>query len=311
MLIQRNQNLGHKLRRDIIKFKHIYLMLIPVLAFYITFNYIPMYGMVVAFKQFAPGLGIKNSPWIGLTHFKIFFSSPYFVRTFRNTILISLYSLAFGFPSSIILALLLNEIKHSHSGFKRTVQTISYLPYFISIVVVCGIIREFTASYGLIGKIIEAFGGKARTLLIDPSMFRPIYIISGIWQGIGWGSIIYLASLSGIDSNLYDAAVVDGAGRFRRMWHVTLPGISTVIIIMLILRIGRIMSIGWEKIILLYNENTYETADVIASFVYRKGLLEQNYSYSAAVGVFNSLINFAFVFAANSLSRKTSEISLW
>lgn len=284
-------------------------MLIPVLAYYIIFCYIPMYGIQIAFKNFAPGLGIESSPWAGLIHFSTFFKGPYFVRTLRNTLLISCYSILFGFPSSIILALLLNEVRFS--GFKRTVQTISYLPHFISTVVICGIIREFTASNGLIGGIVAFFGGTAKTLLIDPAMFRPIYIISEIWQGIGWGSIIYLASLAGIDPTLYDAAVVDGAGRYRRMLHVTIPGILPVIIIMLILRLGNIMGVGWEKIILLYNENIYSTADVISSYVYRKGLLEQNYSYSAAVGLFNSLINFLLVFAANTFSRKTNDISLW
>ena len=284
-------------------------MLVPVLAYYIIFCYIPIYGIQIAFKNFAPGLGIADSPWAGLTHFKSFFAGPYFLRTFVNTLLISLYSIIFSFPSSIILALLLNEVNNKY--FKRTVQTVSYLPHFISTVVVCGIIREFTASNGLIGGIVEAFGGTPRTLLLDPGMFRPIYIISEIWQGIGWGSIIYLAALSGIDPTLYDAAVVDGAGRFRRMLHITLPGILPTIVIMLILRLGSIMGVGWEKIILLYNESIYSTADVISSYVYRKGLLEQNYSYSAAVGLFNSVINFVLVVFANTFSRRISGTSLW
>ena len=298
-----------KLRKDIVKYRYIYLMLVPVLAYYIIFCYIPIYGIQIAFKNFAPGLGIADSPWAGLTHFKSFFAGPYFLRTFVNTLLISLYSIIFSFPSSIILALLLNEVNNKY--FKRTVQTVSYLPHFISTVVVCGIIREFTASNGLIGGIVEAFGGTPRTLLLDPGMFRPIYIISEIWQGIGWGSIIYLAALSGIDPTLYDAAVVDGAGRFRRMLHITLPGILPTIVIMLILRLGSIMGVGWEKIILLYNESIYSTADVISSYVYRKGLLEQNYSYSAAVGLFNSVINFALVVFANTFSRRISGTSLW
>lgn len=299
----------HKLRKDIVKYRYIYLMLVPVLAYYIIFCYIPIYGIQIAFKNFAPGLGIADSPWAGLTHFKSFFAGPYFLRTFVNTLLISLYSIIFSFPSSIILALLLNEVSNKY--FKKTVQTVSYLPHFISTVVVCGIIREFTASNGLIGSIVKALGGTPRTLLLDPGMFRPIYIISEIWQGIGWGSIIYLAALSGIDPTLYDAAVVDGAGRFRRMLHITLPGILPTIVIMLILRLGSIMGVGWEKIILLYNESIYSTADVISSYVYRKGLLEQNYSYSAAVGLFNSVINFALVVFANTFSRRISGTSLW
>lgn len=284
-------------------------MLLPVLAYYIVFCYIPIYGIQIAFKNFSPGLGIGESPWTGLTHFRAFFAGPYFVRTFTNTLLISLYSILFSFPSSILLALLLNEVGNRY--FKKTVQTISYLPHFISTVVICGIIREFTASNGLIGGIVKALGGVPKTLLIDPAMFRPIYIISEIWQGIGWGSIIYLAALSGIDPTLYDAAVVDGAGRFRRMIHITLPGILPTIVIMFILRLGSIMGVGWEKIILLYNENIYSTADVISSYVYRKGLIEQNYSYSAAVGLFNSVINFMLVVFANSFSRRMSGTSLW
>ena len=284
-------------------------MLLPVLAYYIVFCYIPIYGIQIAFKNFSPGLGIIGSPWAGLTHFRAFFAGPYFVRTFTNTLLISLYSILFSFPSSIILALLLNEVGNRY--FKKTVQTISYLPHFISTVVICGIIREFTASNGLIGGIVKALGGVPKTLLIDPAMFRPIYIISEIWQGIGWGSIIYLAALSGIDPTLYDAAVVDGAGRFCRMIHITLPGILPTIVIMFILRLGSIMGVGWEKIILLYNENIYSTADVISSYVYRKGLIEQNYSYSAAVGLFNSVINFMLVVFANSFSRRMSGTSLW
>ncbi len=300
---------AQKLRRDLIKYRYIYLMLLPVLAYYIVFCYIPIYGIQIAFKNFSPGLGISGSPWAGLTHFRAFFAGPYFVRTFTNTLLISLYSILFSFPSSIILALLLNEVGNRY--FKKTVQTISYLPHFISTVVICGIIREFTASNGLIGGIVKALGGVPKTLLIDPAMFRPIYIISEIWQGIGWGSIIYLAALSGIDPTLYDAAVVDGAGRFRRMIHITLPGILPTIVIMFILRLGSIMGVGWEKIILLYNENIYSTADVISSYVYRKGLIEQNYSYSAAVGLFNSVINFMLVVFANSFSRRMSGTSLW
>lgn len=298
-----------KFGRDLVKYRYIYLMLIPVLAYYICFCYIPIYGVQIAFKNFSPGLGIDGSPWVGLYHFKSFFNSPYFVRLLRNTLLLSTYSIIFTFPASILLALLLNEVRCSI--FKRTVQTISYLPHFISVVVLCGIIREFTSSGGLISNILVYFGGTSKSLLGIASYFRPIYVSSEIWQGVGWGSIIYLAALAGIDPTLYDAAMVDGAGRFRRMWHITLPGIMPTIIIMLILRLGSLMNIGWEKVILLYNDGIYETADVISSFVYRKGLLEQSYSYSSAVGLFNSAINFVMVMASNFLSRRFSDTSLW
>lgn len=297
------------LKKDLSKHRYIYIMLVPVLVWYFIFCYMPMYGAQIAFKDFNPGLGIPGSPWAGFRHFKLFFGGVYFWRTLRNTMLISLYSLAFGFPAPIILALLLNELRGRY--FKRIVQTVSYLPHFISLVVVCSIIREFTASEGVINTIIELFGGPRRSLLLDAGLFRTIYVSSGIWQSIGWDSIIYLAALTSIDPSYYDAAVVDGAGRFKRMLHVTLPGIAPTIIILLILRVGQIMNVGFEKIILLYNENIYETADVISSYVYRKGLLEQSYSYSSAVGLFNSVINFSLVIAANKISRKINETSLW
>lgn len=296
-------------KKDIIKYRYIYLMILPVVLWYFIFCYMPMYGAQIAFKDFNPGLGILKSPWVGLKHFRLFFDGVYFWRTFRNTLLISLYSLIFGFPAPIILALLLNEV--SSKRFKRTVQTVTYLPHFISLVVVCGIIREFTATEGIINTVIEMFGGERRSMLLAPELFRSIYVVSGIWQNIGWDSIIYLAALSGVDPTYYDAAIVDGAGRFKRVLHVTLPGIAPTIIILLILRIGQIMNVGFEKIILLYNENIYETADVISSYVYRKGILEQSYSYSAAVGLFNSVINFLLVIIANTISRKVNETSLW
>ncbi len=296
-------------KTDIIKHKYIYLMILPVIAWYIIFFYMPMYGAQIAFKDYNMGLGIFESSWVGFKHFKMFFNGIYFWRTLRNTLLLSVYSLIFGFPAPIILALLLNEVRCK--SFKHTVQTLSYLPYFISLVVVCSIIREFTASNGVINAFLGLFGAERRSMLLDPSLFRPIYVISGIWQKLGWDSIIYLAALSGVDPTQYDAAVVDGAGRFKQMLHVTLPGIAPTIIIMFILRVGQMMNVGFEKIILLYNENIYETADVISSYVYRKGILEQSYSYGSAVGLFNSVVNFTFVITANTISRKVNETSLW
>ena len=223
--------------------------------------------------------------------------------------IISVYSLIFSFPAPIILALLLNELRNK--TFKRMVQTISYLPHFISIMVVCGMIIDFTATDGFINDIIEFFGGQRSSLLLKPELFRTIYISSDIWQNVGWGSIIYLAALTGVDTQLYEAAVIDGAGRWKQLLHVTLPGIAPTIVILLILRIGQIMNVGFEKIILLYNPATYSTADVISSFVYRKGLLEFSYSYSAAVGLFNSVINFILLILANKLSKHVNDISLW
>lgn len=298
-----------QIKTDIIRNKYIYIMALPVVAYYIIFHYAPMYGAIIAFKEFNPALGIMGSPWVGFKHFKSFFEGVYFWRLVRNTLLISVYSLIWGFPAPIILALLLNEVKNKY--FKRTVQTVSYLPHFISLVVVCGIIKDFTSTDGVINDIIEFLGGERTNFLMIPEWFRPIYVGSGIWQGVGWGSIIYLAAITNIDPQLYEAATIDGASRWKQTWHITLPGIVPTIVILLILRLGGLMSVGFEKIILLYNSATMETADVISSYVYRRGLLDFDYSFSAAVGLFNSVINLILITSANRLSRKVSETSLW
>lgn len=284
-------------------------MAVPGVLYYIIFHYIPIYGASIAFKNFRPALGILESPWVGFRHFVSFFNSYYFWDILRNTILLNVYELLWGFPAPILLALLLNEIRSTM--FKKTIQTVTYLPHFISTVVICGIIVDFTMEKGLINNIIALFGGATTNLLMKPEFFRTIYITTEIWQGVGWGSIIYLAALTSIDPELYNAATVDGASRLRQVIHVTLPGIAPTIVIMLILRLGKMMSVGAEKILLLYNPSIYETADVISTFVYRKGLLEANYSYSAAVGLFNSVINFALLIMANKISRKVNETSLW
>ena len=301
--------LGTRLKRDFRINWSLYLLVLPVIAFYIIFHYVPLYGAQIAFKDFSPTDGITGSEWAGLKHFQRFFQGSSVGRVVTNTFLISFYELIFSFPAPIILALALNELRWPK--YKRTVQTISYLPHFISMVVVVGMIKDFTATYGLFNDVIEFFGGRRVNMLSRPQYFRPIYVISGIWQGIGWNSIIYIAALSGINSELYEAASIDGAGRWRRMLNVTLPGIAPTIIILLILRIGQMLNVGYEKIILLYNPSTYSTGDVISSYVYRVGLLERSYSYSTAVGLMNSVVNFVFVFAANMISRKVTETSLW
>lgn len=300
---------GSVILKDIRYNKYIYLLALPVLAYFIIFNYIPMYGVLIAFKNFAPKLGILGSPWIGFEHFKTFFNGFYFWRLIKNTLLINVYDIIWGFPAPIILALLLNELRSEY--FKRTIQSLVYLPHFISAVVVCGIVLDFASAEGLFNVIRGYLGLEQFNLFSKPELFRPLYVGTGIWQGVGWGSIIYLAALAGIDPQLYEASIIDGASRWRRIWHITLPGIAPTITIMLILRLASMMSVGFEKIILLYNPLTYETADVISSFVYRKGLLEFSYSFSAAVGLFNSVIDFIFLILANTLSRKFSETSLW
>lgn len=289
--------------------KSLYLMIVPVLLFYIIFCYKPMYGVIIAFKEFSPAKGIIGSDWVGLTHFKDFISSFYFKRIVTNTLVINTVNLIIGFPAPIILALLINELKNKL--FTRTVQTLSYLPHFISLVVVCGMIKDFVSDTGIISQIVSWFTGERINLLNFPKYFIPVYVGSEIWQGVGWGTIIYLAALAGIDQEIYEAARVDGANKWQQVIHVTIPGIMPTIVILLILRIGSMLNVGFEKIILLYSPATYETADVISSFVYRKGLQEFNFSYSAAVGLFNSIINFVLLITSNKISKKVNDTALW
>ena len=301
-----------KIRMDFQKNKAVYFMFLPVVVFYLIFHYYPMSGIILAFKNFKPALGIWGSPFTGdygFEHFLAFFGSSFFGRTITNTILISLYQLIFGFPMPIILALMLNELRSPK--FKKVMQTITYFPHFISTVVVCGMLTDFCLSDGLFNQITGFFGVPSVSMLSEPKLFRTIYVASGIWQSMGWDSIIYLAAIAGIDTQLYEAASLDGAGRFKKIWHITLPGIKGTVVILFIMAIGKMMSVGSEKILLLYNPSTYKTADVISTYVYRKGLLDQDYSYSTAVNLFNSVINFALVFCANALSRKLTETSLF
>ena len=292
------------IKKDWKRNRALYIMIIPVLLFYILFHYKPMYGAIIAFMDYNPRLGIKGSDWVGFEHFIRFFQSPYFFRVLKNTVLLSVYGIIWGFPAPIILALLLNEVRQMK--FKKTVQTITYLPHFISLVVVTGIIKDFTQSTGFINDIIVAFGGERTSLIQNPALYRTIYIVSDIWQEIGWGSIIYLSALSGIDQQLYEAASIDGADRFKKLINVTIPSIMPTIV-----RLGQILGSSYEKTILLYNEATYETADVIASYIYRVGILERNWSYSTAIGLFNSAVNLIFILAANKISKKFNDTSLW
>ncbi|MCV4230986.1 ABC transporter permease subunit [Virgibacillus sp. LDC1] len=306
-----NDRLSFKSRfiRDFVMNKYLYIMMIPVIGYYLIFHYGPMYGAIIAFKDYSPMKGILESDWVGLKHFEEFFNSYYFLRVLKNTILISLYTLIFEFPAPIILALLINEVRKKK--FKRVVQTITYMPYFISLVVICGIITDFTNADGLINRLFMLLGYDGQAMLQKPELFRPIYVLSEIWQRIGWESIIYIAALMSIDLEQYEAARMDGASRIKQMFYITLPGLLPVITIMFILRMGNMLNVGFEKIILLYNPVTYETADVISSFVYRKGLLEFGWSYSSAVGLFNSVINLVLLISANYISRRVSQNSLW
>lgn len=287
----------------------LYLMMLPIIAYYLIFKFGPMFGLSIAFMDYKPAKGFLGSNWVGLKHFKNFFGNYYFGRLLRNTIRISVFSLL-TFPAPIILALLLNELKSKR--FAKWAQTITYIPHFISTVVICGIIVKLTSSSGGITAILHMlFGIEKETLLSKPQNFLPIYILSDLWQTIGWNSIIYLSALAGIDQELYDAAKVDGAGRFKQVIYITIPCLMPTIIIMLILKMGKIFDVGYEKIMLLYNPAIYDVADVINTYVYRKGLVDAQFSYSAAVGLFNCVVSFALVTITNKISKKASGNGLW
>lgn len=306
---KREMTLSHKISRDWKMNKYKYLLILPVLVYLALFCYKPMYGLIIAFNNYKPTRGITGSDYVGLMWFDNFFNNIYFWRLLSNTFTISALSIVFGFPAPIILALLLNEIQNDK--FKRTVQTITYMPYFISLVVTCSIIKIYCQENGLFSQIIEIFGGTRRNLLIDPSAYRPIYVLSGIWQSIGWNSIIYLAALSGIDQEQYEAARIDGANRFQQMLHITIPGILPTIMILFVLRMGSILNVGYEKVLLLYTENTYNVADVFSTYTYRVGLEQKQYSLSTAVSLFNTMVNIMFLVFTNWLSRKTTESGLF
>lgn len=296
--------------KDIKKNYPLYLLILPTVIYFLIFSYGTLVGLLMAFENYKPKLGFFGSTFVGLDHFKDFFGSYYFVRLLKNTFLISFFDLIFGFPAPIIFALLLNEVRSKF--FKKSIQTISYLPYFVSLVVVCSLVTQFTNGSGMITQIWSFFTGKeAQNLLSQPQYFRSIFVGSSIWQNLGYSSIIYIAALASVDQELYEAAVLDGANRWKQTLHVTLPGIASTIVILLILRCGSLLSVGYEKIILLYGPNTYETGDVISSFVYRKGLQEFNYGYSTAVGLFNSVISLILLIVVNKISKKVTNTGLF
>ncbi len=296
--------------RRIFRNRHLYFMIFPVVIWYFIFCYAPMFGLVIAFEEYDVFDGVINSQFIGLQHFVRFFSSIYCWRLIRNTFLISFYGLVFGFPAPIILSLLFNELKGGK--FKKITQTISYLPHFISTVIIVGMFTTFLSpETGLINNVIAALGGERTYFLSEPKYFRSLYIIMDIWRSVGWGSIIYLAALSNVETELYEACVIDGGGYWRQLWHITLPGIAPTVVIMLILRIGQLMTVGYESIILMYSPATYVTGDVISTYVYRVGLQDSNYSFSSAVGMFNSCISMVLLVVANTISKHFGETSLW
>lgn len=307
--VSNKKSVFQSIAAELKKNKYLYILAIPVVAFYLIFLYGPMFGLVIAFKDYNIGQGFLASKWVGLKYFKEYFGSVYFLRTLSNTFIISLMDIVFGFPFPIIFALMLNELKGK--WFKKTVQTASYLPHFISVVVICGMITDFFGTDGLITNIISKITGENMNYIGDPRYFRSIFVGTNIWQQFGWGSIIYIAALAGVDTELYEAATIDGAGRWKQLWNVTIPGIMPTIMIMLILKVGRVLSVGYEKIILLYSPQTYEVADVISSYTYRSGISGARYSYSTAVGLFQSVVNITILFIGNRLSEKYTETALF
>ncbi len=301
----RLQAFGHEIRIN----RVLYLMALPGIIYYLIFSYIPMYYNLIAFKDYNPLLGVWGSPWVGFEHFERFFNSIFFWRVIRNTVGLSTYALATSFWLPIVFALLLNELRSQ--TFKKVIQTVSYVPHFISLVVMCGMITSFTMKDGIINDVIAFFGGERSNLLLRPELFKTIYVASGIWQSLGWMSIVYVAALTGIDPTLYEAAEIDGARRFKQAIHITIPGIMPTIVTMLLMNIGTIMSVGFEKVFLLYNSLTYETGEVISTYVYNKGLVEMNFSFATAVGLFNAVVNLLLVVGSNYISKKVTATGLW
>lgn len=285
-------------------------MLAPVIMYFLIFHYWPMYGVQLAFKDFIATNGIFGSPWVGFKHFERFFDSYYFWRLIKNTLGIGLYELAVGFPVPIILALMINEVRHTF--YKRLIQTVTYMPHFLSTVVMVGMIMIFLSpETGIVGQVIKLFGGEPIRFMTEPDWFKTIFVTSGVWQQMGWSSIIYLAALSGIDPQLHEAARVDGASRLQRIWHINIPGIMPTIVILLILKAGSILGVGFEKVFLMQNNLNLESSDVISTFVYRSGMLEAQYSFATAVDLFNSVINFIMLVTVNFIARRAGGSSLW
>lgn len=293
------------LRRD----WQLYVLVIVPLLFFALFRYVPMLGNVIAFRRFRPGGNIFGEEWVGLRYVEMFLNDPTFWAVFGNTFIIGSLSLLFCFPLPIILALMLNEVRSRY--FKRFVQTISYLPHFLSIVIIAGMLMQLLSLEGTVNQIVRAVGGESIPFLQSPDWFRTVYVSSEVWQTVGWGTILYLAALTNVDAALYEAARIDGANRWQQTWHVTLPGIRPTMVTLLVLNIGTFLSVGFEKILLLYNPLTYPTADVISTYLYRVGLEANNFSYAAAIGMFEAVIGLTLILSANAISRRTVGTSLW
>jgi ABC-type polysaccharide transport system, permease component len=289
--------------------RYLYLLIALPLVYFFLFKYLPIYGVVIAFKDFDVFKGILGSDWVGLRYFKEAFLDPDFWPTFWNSISLSLLTILFSFPAPILLAISINELRGSR--YKRFIESVSCFPHFISMVAVVSILLSFVERDGIVNHAIQALGEKPISFMLEPRWFRPLYIITDIWKEIGWNSIIYLAAISTIDVEMYEACDIDGAGRIRRILSVTLPAIMPTVVIMLILRIGSIMTLSFEKVLLMQNPVIYSTADIIDTYVYRRGLVGSQFSYATAIGLFQSIIGLVFILATNAIARKTSETSLW
>ena len=288
---------------------HLILMVSIGMLFVLIFNYLPMFGIVIAFKQYNLFKGIMASPWVGLKQFRLFFTDPFFFRLLKNTLLLGFFTFVFTFPAPIVLALMLNEMKQGK--YKRIAQTITYLPYFISTVVVVGLLKQIFSQSGVVNQILMSFNMDKILFFNEPSWFRPLFVGSQVWSTVGYTSIIYLAALSGIDPQLYEAATIDGASKWNKITNVTIPSISGTIIVLMILNIGQIVNVGFEKVYLMYSPATYSTADVLATYTYRRGIIERDFSFGTAVGLFNSVMSMILVVLSNKWARAISEQSLW
>lgn len=296
-------------RRSLRRDWQLYSLVVLPLLFFLVFRYVPMLGNVIAFRRFRPGSSIFGDEWVGLRYVELFINDPTFWKVFQNTLVLGALSLAIAFPLPIVLALLLNELRSPR--FKRLVQTVSYLPHFMSVVIVAGMVFQLLSLRGTVNQLVELVGGSPVNFVQEAEWFRAVYIGSEVWQTVGWGTILYLAALTTVDQNLYEAARIDGANRWKQTWHVTLPGIRPTMVTLLILNIGTFMAVGFEKILLLYNPLVYSTADVISTYLFRVGISSSNFSYATAIGLFESLIGLTLILSANAISRRTVGTSLW
>lgn len=288
----------------------LYCFMAPAILCWLFFRYVPMYGLIMAFKDFSPTLGFMDSPWVGFKHFENFFGSVYFGRLFKNTFLISLYTLLWGFPLPILLAIVFNELRFKK--WRSLFQTISYMPNFLSLVVVCSFVFNFTRmDTGIINIVLKLMGLEQHAFMSDPECFRTIYVVSQVWQTVGWSSIVYYAALSSVDPNLLEAAQMDGCGRIKRIWYISLPMIKPTVVTLLLLEVGKLLNVGYEKIFLLYNAGTYVTADVFSTYTYRMAFASNQLSYAAAVGLFENVVRAVIMIIANQISKKIAQESLW